>query len=138
MSAQLEAVAMAFLSARVPELWLSRSFPSLKPLVSVFDSLAVVVHVSFASNLPASADSSLCHYFNKHTQTQTCTFTIHTYTHTHKQTTHAQGPYVHEVIERCKFFADWFEKGTPTVFWLSGFFFTQVSTAWLIFGMLLS
>jgi len=67
MSAQLEAVAYAFLSARVPELWLSRSFPSLKPL----------------------------------------------------------GPYIHEVIERCNFFAGWLAKGTPTVFWISGFFFTQ-------------
>ncbi|KAF5834888.1 hypothetical protein DUNSADRAFT_8192 [Dunaliella salina] len=67
MSSQLEAVAYAFLSARVPELWLSRSFPSLKPL----------------------------------------------------------GPYIHEVIERCNFFAGWLAKGTPTVFWISGFFFTQ-------------
>lgn len=53
---------------QVPELWLKRSFPSLKPL----------------------------------------------------------GPYVKEVIERCEFFRSWVEEGAPTVYWLSGFFFTQV------------
>ena len=36
------------------------------------------------------------------------------------------GPYVKEVIERCEFFQQWLNHGPPTVFWLSGFFFTQV------------
>ena len=31
-----------------------------------------------------------------------------------------------EVLERCRFFQDWIDKGPPTVYWLSGFFFTQV------------
>jgi hypothetical protein len=33
---------------------------------------------------------------------------------------------VREVVERVEFFADWLAHGPPTVFWLSGFFFTQV------------
>ena len=56
---------------QVPELWLSRSFPSLKPL----------------------------------------------------------GAYVRELGERCAFFADWLGNGPPTVFWISGFFFTQAGRA---------
>ncbi len=36
------------------------------------------------------------------------------------------GSYVKEVLERCRFFQDWIDKGPPTVYWLSGFFFTQV------------
>lgn len=36
------------------------------------------------------------------------------------------GPYVKEVIERCEFFQEWLNQGPPTVYWLSGFFFTQV------------
>lgn len=35
------------------------------------------------------------------------------------------GPYVAEVHERVKEFSEWVEKGPPTVYWLSGFFFTQ-------------
>ena len=38
----------------------------------------------------------------------------------------ALGSYIKEVLERCRFFQDWIEKGPPTVYWLSGFFFTQV------------
>lgn len=36
------------------------------------------------------------------------------------------GSYVREVLERVAFFTDWLHSGPPTVFWLSGFFFTQV------------
>ncbi|KAF5833110.1 DNAH7 protein [Dunaliella salina] len=35
------------------------------------------------------------------------------------------GPYVKEVLERVVFFQDWVDQGPPTVYWLSGFFFTQ-------------
>jgi hypothetical protein len=40
------------------------------------------------------------------------------------------GSYVREVLERVAFFTDWLHSGPPTVFWLSGFFFTQVR--WLV------
>ena len=46
-----------------------------------------------------------------------------------------------EVLERCRFFQDWIDKGPSTVYWLSGFFFTQVikvslfrCTSWFMCG----
>lgn len=36
------------------------------------------------------------------------------------------GSYVAEVLQRVKFFSSWLQHGPPSVFWLSGFFFTQV------------
>ena len=38
----------------------------------------------------------------------------------------ALGSYVKEVLERCRFFQEWIDEGPPTIYWLSGFFFTQV------------
>ncbi|MEW5311650.1 MAG: hypothetical protein WDW38_003346 [Sanguina aurantia] len=35
------------------------------------------------------------------------------------------GAYIKEVLERVAFFSDWISHGAPTVYWVSGFFFTQ-------------
>ncbi|GBG26414.1 Dynein heavy chain 7, axonemal [Hondaea fermentalgiana] len=67
MSAELENIFYALLDGIVPQLWMSRSYPSLRGLTG----------------------------------------------------------YIGDLVDRLAFFQRWVDEGTPTVFWISGIFFTQ-------------
>ena len=41
------------------------------------------------------------------------------------------GSYIADLMERLDFFHKWIDSGIPNIFWISGFYFTQViTTAW--------
>ena len=67
MNADLEDMYNSILSSSIPKFWLSKSYPSVKPLAGYFDDL----------------------------------------------------------LKRASFLKTWIDTGAPTIFWLSGFFFTQ-------------
>ncbi len=122
MSGELEGIGSALAAGKVPAAWLRRSFPSLKPLGSY-----VQVDRSGggrgADRLPAiKLPVVLCILMAGPTATL------------HGVSTHCirschycpDASLLQEVLARVAFFQEWVDVGQPAVFWVSGFFFTQV------------
>lgn len=103
MSPELDEVASAMFVGRVPELWLKRSFPSLK-----------VSPPRPPDQTPPLMDANLSSHDLSALSQPTSVIMLQNL-----------AAYTKELLERCEFFRDWVDQGPPTVFWISGFFFTQ-------------
>lgn len=93
MTPQLEEVNMSLIVGRVPAVWASKSYPSLKPLGSYVTDFLLRLNIYISLK----------------------------FIHQHKTP-------VNKLIffyPRLKFLQNWIDNGVPTVFWLSGFYFTQ-------------
>ena len=111
MSSDLEDVYVSMTIGKVPAVWAAKSYPSLKPLGSyITDLLAryVYTHIRDGSMYLLIRENAI---YCTHPPALCCSMI---------------GVCVCVCVTcRLKFFQDWIEHGTPVVFWISGFYFTQ-------------
>ena len=105
MSAELEDVFNNMLVGKVPAVWAAKSYPSLKPLGSyVADLLERFVLILLEALFMQFVDKEKSKYMIKKLIHRN--FTLY-------------------FFFRLAFFQKWIDEGTPNVFWISGFYFTQ-------------
>jgi dynein heavy chain len=104
MSVELEEVFNSMLVGKVPLSWASKSYPSLKPLGSYIADLLLRSSVRWHFNL-------LQYHFTVGLSNVCVVLFLS----------------MLGVVGVCrlKFFQDWIDGGIPTMFWVSGFYFTQ-------------
>ncbi|MEQ2217198.1 hypothetical protein XENOCAPTIV_028611 [Xenoophorus captivus] len=124
MSAELEEVVSSILKGRIPGMWMKKSYPSLKPLGSfVNDFLQRLQQFSpfpqqkyFMSELITVKGTLCVSGITQINSTSTLRWSItHRWSFIGPSHRFAHGGYA----------GDWYDEGTPAVFWISGFFFTQ-------------